>query len=418
LQFDGTNFTTTGFATATSFRPSASTVPTNGMYLPAANTIGFATNSTLRMSIDANGNSGFGIAPIANVRLASYDTNATVYTSTGATASPVGSVLALGNLSNTNGGYVGISFGANQAAGTGSATYIGNFSNTGSLTGTMVFGRRTGSATYAESMRIDSAGNLGLGVTPSAWNTNWDVLETPTGAFASYATSDPTTIISSNAYISTTSSTTGSIYKNTGYATMYRQTQGAHTWFTAPSGTAGTAITFTTAMTLNANGGCQHLNTISVGNATPSTSGAGITFPATQSASTNANTLDDYEEGTWTPTSAGTTTSGTGTYTIQVGRYTKIGDVVYFYAFVSWSAHTGTGDLLLSSLPFTSSNTTALSPVVNVVGSSLTFLNQLYGGVNGNSTNVAIRTMSTSAATAAVAMDTAATLIVTGFYYV
>ena len=42
--------------------------------------------------------------------------------------------------------------------------------------------------------------------------------------------------------------------------------------------------------------------TISVGGATPSASGAGITFPATQSASTDANTLDDYEEGTWTPT--------------------------------------------------------------------------------------------------------------------
>ena len=41
--------------------------------------------------------------------------------------------------------------------------------------------------------------------------------------------------------------------------------------------------------------------TLGVGAATPSASGAGITFPATQSASTDANTLDDYEEGTWTP---------------------------------------------------------------------------------------------------------------------
>ena len=49
LQFDGTNFTTTGFATATSFRPSSSTIPTNGMYLPAANAVGIATNSTNRL---------------------------------------------------------------------------------------------------------------------------------------------------------------------------------------------------------------------------------------------------------------------------------------------------------------------------------------------------------------------------------
>ena len=63
LQFDGTNFTTTGYATATSFRPSSSTVPTNGVYLPAANSLGFATNSTNRMTLDAIGNLGLGVTP-------------------------------------------------------------------------------------------------------------------------------------------------------------------------------------------------------------------------------------------------------------------------------------------------------------------------------------------------------------------
>jgi hypothetical protein len=46
---------------------------------------------------------------------------------------------------------------------------------------------------------------------------------------------------------------------------------------------------------------------IGLGGATPTTSGTGITFPATASASTNANTLDDYEEGTWTPEYGGST---------------------------------------------------------------------------------------------------------------
>jgi hypothetical protein len=55
LQFDGTNFTTTGYATATSFIPSSSTIPTNGLYLPASNTIGFSTNTTERMRIDSSG---------------------------------------------------------------------------------------------------------------------------------------------------------------------------------------------------------------------------------------------------------------------------------------------------------------------------------------------------------------------------
>jgi hypothetical protein len=82
-------------------------------------------------------------------------------------------------------------------------------------------------------------------------------------------------------------------------------------------------------------------------------SGTGITFPATQSASSDANTLDDYEEGTWTPTVSGGTTAGTGTYSAQNGRYTKIGNQVTVTAYVSWTAHTGTGGLNFTGLPFT-----------------------------------------------------------------
>lgn len=48
-------------------------------------------------------------------------------------------------------------------------------------------------------------------------------------------------------------------------------------------------------------------------------------FPATQVPSADANTLDDYEEGTWTPTPTNLTVVGTPTYT---GRYTKIGRIV------------------------------------------------------------------------------------------
>jgi hypothetical protein len=105
----------------------------------------------------------------------------------------------------------------------------------------------------------------------------------------------------------------------------------------------------TTPLTLNASGGLQCLNTIGVGNATPSTSGAGITFPATQSASSDANTLDDYEQGTWSPS-----VGGTSTYTIQKGQYTKIGDLVVA-AFDMQINTIGTGSTTnLSGLPFTS----------------------------------------------------------------
>ena len=82
---------------------------------------------------------------------------------------------------------------------------------------------------------------------------------------------------------------------------------------------------------------------------------SGITFPATQVASSDVNTLDDYEEGTFTPIIAGSTSAGTGTYSIQSGRYTKIGRLVQFQIRVAWSAHTGTGNLNIDQLPFVSS---------------------------------------------------------------
>jgi hypothetical protein len=109
------------------------------------------------------------------------------------------------------------------------------------------------------------------------------------------------------------------------------------------------------AMRINSSGNLQTLGTISVGAATPSTSGAGITFPATQSASSDANTLDDYEEGTWTPSVTSMTTTGTPAY---AGMYTKIGRVVTvtFYTTTASGAvatyATIAGTTNVSGLPF------------------------------------------------------------------
>jgi hypothetical protein len=67
-----------------------------------------------------------------------------------------------------------------------------------------------------------------------------------------------------------------------------------------------------------------------------------------------ANYLTDYEEDTFTPRIDGTTTAGVGTYTVQNGKYTKIGDIVTFTIQITWSAHTGTGNMVVANLPFTS----------------------------------------------------------------
>jgi hypothetical protein len=84
--------------------------------------------------------------------------------------------------------------------------------------------------------------------------------------------------------------------------------------------------------------------------------GGQIKFPATQNASANANTLDDYEEGTWTPTIIGTATAGVGTYTTQVGVYTKVGRLITISGTVIWTAHTGTGNMAIQAIPFPSLN--------------------------------------------------------------
>jgi hypothetical protein len=86
----------------------------------------------------------------------------------------------------------------------------------------------------------------------------------------------------------------------------------------------------------------------------PVVSGGGIVFPGTQVPSAGANTLDDYEEGTWTPAIAfGGGTTGV-TYSTQGGLYTKIGRMVTVQgAFVLSSNGTSAGAVTITGLPFT-----------------------------------------------------------------
>jgi hypothetical protein len=150
----------------------------------------------------------------------------------------------------------------------------------------------------------------------------------------------------------------------------------------------------TTALKVNTNEGIQILNCLGVGNATPSTSGAGITFPASQSASTDANTLDDYEEGTWTPN-----VGGNATYTVQVGRYVKIGSQVTVWGQMIIGT-LGTGSNAdISGLPFTSANITNNFGSGGISFFSDLAINQIaiYLRVEANASAVRFATMSASA---------------------
>jgi hypothetical protein len=156
------------------------------------------------------------------------------------------------------------------------------------------------------------------------------------------------------------------------------------------STTADGSGTPTERMRISADGTIKTSSTISVGGATPSTSGAGITFPATQSASTDANTLDDYEEGTWTPSLGGTTT-----YNGQSGTYTKIGRFVYVNFDVNVNL-IGTGSAtVVSGLPFTAGsaggggNVTFFDGIANNVVS-------FYLSIGGGSTDIGLRSMTSA----------------------
>lgn len=89
-------------------------------------------------------------------------------------------------------------------------------------------------------------------------------------------------------------------------------------------------------------------------------SGGQIKFPATQNASSNANTLDDYEEGTFTPSFTFATPGDLSVvYSTQTGRYTKIGRMVYFDVTLVMSTFTHTtasGNAQITGLPFASAN--------------------------------------------------------------
>jgi len=139
---------------------------------------------------------------------------------------------------------------------------------------------------------------------------------------------------------------------------------------------------------------------------------SGVQFPATQSASADANTLDDYEQGTFTPTLTGTTQSG-GTVS---GRYTKIGNVVYVsVSFDNVTLASSAGAATIASLPFTVLSSTAISS--GVLGYNNTTAASSNGGnFNSNATTFGLYN-SGGATNSAFANGSGKYLIMSGFYF-
>ena len=104
----------------------------------------------------------------------------------------------------------------------------------------------------AERMRLDTSGNLGLGVTPSAWYSTVKAFQFGAGGLLDGRTNDSSQATIGAGYYLDSSATYR--YISTTGASRLVQASGAYLWYTAPSGTAGNAITFTQAMTLDASG--------------------------------------------------------------------------------------------------------------------------------------------------------------------
>lgn len=131
---------------------------------------------------------------------------------------------------------------------------------------------------------------------------------------------------------------------------------------------------------------------------------------------TNTRVLDFYLEGTFTPVLEGTTSAGVGTYTTQLGAFTRIGNRVFFTINLAWTAHTGTGDMLVSGLPYTPA---LVYRVFSLTGVNLSYTNgnQLVGQMGILSfTKIEVVQIAAAASPAAVAIDTSAQIIVTGNY--
>lgn len=128
-----------------------------------------------------------------------------------------------------------------------------------------------------------------------------------------------------------------------------------------------------------------------------------------------------YDENTFTPTIRGTGTAGTGTYTTQNGRYTRIGRVVFFELYVVWTNLTGTptGTLAVGGLPFTSSSASTF-PAVTIGWANniaLTANNVMTAYVQNNSTQIYLYQYPVGGgATTGVPIDTAGGIILNGQY--
>ena len=177
--------------------------------------------------------------------------------------------------------------------------------------------------------------------------------------------------------------------------------------------------TITPASKLDVNGTLGVSTGAAVGGATPGA--GGLAFPATAVAVTDVNTLDDYKEGTFSPTVFGGTSAGTTTYAAQrSGYYTKIGRMIFFQMYVKWTAQDGTGDMLFGGFPAGDSLTYSYgSLAIGFIDSIALTAGKVpiaYIATGATPTAYLYQTPTGGGAAAAVPIDSAGEIMLSGFY--
>lgn len=228
---------------------------------------------------------------------------------------------------------------------------------------------------------LTTSGNAAIGTSLTSQNTITGAAEVGTSAML-LSFSDPSVGVGNNFYFNG-----GWKYKTTGKAQQFQMPSGGNdlAFLYAASGSAAGAISWATAFSV-ANGNV----TVDAGNLVIGTSGKGVDFSATSGTGTS-ELLADYEEGTWTMGIAfGGGTTGI-TYTVNTGRYIKVGKSVTVTGLLLLSNKgSSTGAAQISGLPYTIGAGNPSQSAAAVRLTNITFIGQYHAVGDVGATTVAL----------------------------